>query len=119
MTSEAIRPDGVVILEISAVELWDRMERGDPILLVDVRERFEGEIADLPAAGQIQMPIREVPIRWAELDPDAEIVVYCRSGMRSAWATERLMERGFRRVLNLRGGILEWRAQVDPTLPHY
>ncbi len=119
MTSEAIRPDGVVIREISPLELKERMDRGDPLVLVDVRERFEGSIADLPDVGQIQMPVREVPLRGQELDPNAEIVLYCRSGPRSAWATERLMEMGYKRVLNLQGGVMGWRAQIDPTLPRY
>ena len=119
MTSEAIRPDGVVIKEISPSELKERIDGGDTLVLVDVRERFERQIADLPELGQIQIPVKEIPFRGAELDPEAEIVMYCRSGPRSAWATERLLEMGFKRVLNLRGGIMGWRAQVDPTLQAY
>ncbi len=119
MTSEALRPDGVVIREISPLELKERMDRGDPLVLVDVRERFERRFADLPDVGQIQMPVKEIPSRGRELDQTAEIVLYCRSGPRSAWATERLMEMGYMRVLNLQGGVMGWRAQVDPTLPRY
>jgi adenylyltransferase/sulfurtransferase len=119
LTSEALRPDGVVIKEISPGELKGRLDRGDPLVLVDVRERFEGRIADLPDWGQIQIPVKEIPSRASELDPDSEIVMYCRSGPRSAWATERLLEMGFKRVLNLRGGILGWRTDVDPTIPAY
>lgn len=119
LTSEAIRPDGVVIQEISPGELKERIDRGDPLVLIDVRERFEGRIADLPEWGQIRIPVKEIPLRASELDPDSEIVVYCRSGPRSAWATERLLEMGFERVLNLRGGILGWKADVDPTISAY
>lgn len=119
MTSEAIRPDGVVIKEISPRELKDRLDRGDPLVLVDVRERFERLLADLPESGQIQIPVKEIPSVTSELDRDSEIVMYCRSGPRSAWATERLMEMGFKRVWNLRGGVLAWRADVDPNLAAY
>jgi rhodanese-related sulfurtransferase len=119
LTSEAIRPDGVVIREISPAELKDRVEGGDPPLLVDVREAFERHIADLPGFGQVRIPVGEIPSRGLELDPDSEIVMYCRSGPRSAWATERLMEMGFKRVFNLKGGLLAWKSQVDPDLPAY
>lgn len=119
MTSESIRPGGVVIREISPTELRERVEAGDSLVLVDVREPFERQFADLPDYGQIRIPVKEIPIRGAELDPESEIVVYCRSGPRSAWATERLMRMGCRRVLNLRGGLMAWRAEIDPTLPGY
>lgn len=119
LTSEAIRPDGAVIREISPEELKDRVEGGDPPLLVDVREAFERHIADLPYPGQLRIPVGQIPSRGLELDPESEIVMYCRSGPRSAWATERLMEMGFKRVLNLKGGLLAWKAEVDPDLPTY
>ena len=119
MTSEAIRPDGAVIREISPAELKERVDGGDPPLLVDVREAFERQIADLPYPGQLRIPVGQIPSRGLELDPDSEIVMYCRSGPRSAWATERLMEMGFKRVLNLKGGLLAWKAEIDPDLPVY
>jgi rhodanese-related sulfurtransferase len=119
LTSEALRPDGVVIQEISPVELKERLDRGDPLVLMDVREPFERNIADLPDCGQFRIPVKEVPFRGELLDPESEIVVYCRSGPRSSWATERLMEMGFKRVLNLTGGILGWKSQVDPSLQSY
>ncbi len=119
LTSEAIRPDGVVIQEIDPLELKERLDRGEPLVLVDVREPFERALADLPDYGQRLIPVKQIPFAAHELDSDAEMVVYCRSGPRSAWATERLMEMGFRRVLNLRGGMMAWRNQVDPSLPGY
>jgi adenylyltransferase/sulfurtransferase len=109
----------VVILEITPRELKERMDRGDPLVLVDVREPFERLISDLPSYGQQAIPVKEIPARGPTLERDAEIVVYCRSGPRSAWATERLMEMGFRKVLNLKGGILAWRDDVDPSVPTY
>jgi len=114
-----MRPDGVRIWEITPAELKDRLDRGDRPILLDVREPFERLIADLPDLGQERIPVKEIPFRSGALDKEAEIVVYCRSGPRSAWATERLMEMGFSRVYNLKGGILGWRAQVDSSVPAY
>lgn len=119
MTSEATRPDGVVIQEISPLELKERMDRGASLVLVDVREPFERDLADLPEYNQERIPVKEIPSRGPGLDRAREIVVYCRSGPRSAWATERLLEMGFKRVYNLRGGILGWKSQVDPSMPSY
>jgi len=104
---------------LTPVELKERLERGDELLLLDVREAHEREIADLPDCGQVHIPMAFVPTRLDELDPDREIVVYCRSGGRSAWAAQVLAERGFTKVWNLEGGVLGWREQVDPTLPAY
>jgi rhodanese-related sulfurtransferase len=119
LTSEAIRPDGVVIREIDPLELKERLGRGDPLMLVDVREPFERSIVDLPDYGQRVIPVKQIPFAGPELDPEVEMVLYCRSGQRSAWATERLMEMGFHRVLNLKGGIMTWRTQVDSSMQAY
>jgi len=119
LTSESTRPDGVVIQEIEPAELKERLDRGEPLVLVDVREAFERSIADLPDFGQRAISVKAIPFAAPHLDPDDEIVVYCRSGPRSAWATERLLEMGFPRVLNLRGGVLAWRSQVDPSMKAY
>ena len=101
------------------MELKERLDRGHPLVLVDVREPFERDLADLPECGQHRIPVKEIPFRGGDLDPDSEIVMYCRSGPRSSWATERLMEMGFKKVLNLTGGVLGWRSQVDPSLRSY
>ena len=119
LTSTTIRPDGSVIQEIDPMELKERLDRGDPIQLVDVRERFERLLADLPDVGQRRIPVKEIPVLGRELDRDRDIVLYCRSGPRSAWATERLMEMGFQRVFNLKGGVLGWRDRVDPATESY
>lgn len=119
MTSEAVRPDGVVIKEMEPRELKERLDRGDLPLLVDVREPFERLLADLPDHGQVNIPVKEIPFVGGTLDRDRDIVLYCRSGPRSAWATERLVEMGFSRAFNLKGGVLAWRDQVDPTIQGY
>ncbi len=105
--------------EITPVELNARLEADDVPVLLDVRELFERRIADLPEHGQHHIPTGELLSRLEEVDQAAEVVVYCRSGQRSAWAVRLLLERGFERVLNLKGGVLAWRLQIDPSLKAY
>ncbi len=105
--------------EITPTELSARLDAGDALVLVDVRELFERRIADLPENGQHHIPTGELLSRFGEVDQAAEVVVYCRSGQRSAWAVRLLLERGFERVLNLRGGVLGWRQEVDQSLKAY
>lgn len=107
------------MLEMAPMELNERMELGQPLVLVDVREPFEREIADLPDYGQRRVPIAEFMDRMGELDPDSPVVVYCRTGARSRWAAERLAEDGHGKVWNLTGGVMGWRREVDPTLEEY
>ena len=111
--------DEIVVPEISATELKARLDSGDVPLLVDVREPFEIPIADLPGHGQLRIPTGEFMQRMGEIDTDREVVVYCRSGQRSEWAAKLLLHRGFEQVLNLSGGILRWREEVDPSLSAY
>jgi adenylyltransferase/sulfurtransferase len=103
--------------EISAVDLKRRLDRGDRLTLVDVREPNEFQINRIP--GAVLIPLGEVPRRYRELNPDDEIVVSCKVGVRSARAADFLRSVGFTRVLNLRGGILEWIDKVDPSQPKY
>ena len=105
--------------EITPTELNQRFSAGDVPVLVDVRESHEPAIADLPQHGQILIPTGEFMDRISELDPESEVVLYCRSGARSEWAAKLLLQAGFSSVLNLRGGVLAWRAEVDPTLQAY
>lgn len=105
--------------EITATELKVRLDAGDTPALVDVRDAFEIAIADLPDHGQVRIPSGEFAQRFGELDRAADLVIYCRSGARSAWAVAILLENGYERVLNLQGGVLGWRAEVDPTLTAY
>jgi sulfur-carrier protein adenylyltransferase/sulfurtransferase len=105
--------------EITPTELKARLDQGDVPVLVDVREPYEANIADLPEVGQVRIPSGEFMQRYAELAPDADLVVYCRSGSRSAWATAILRQHGYERVHNLKGGILGWRSEVDSSLTAY
>jgi adenylyltransferase/sulfurtransferase len=103
--------------EITAAELKQRLDRGDALKLVDVREPNEFQINRIP--GTVLIPLGDVPKRYNELNPDDEIVVHCKMGGRSAKAADFLRSVGFKRVLNLKGGILEWIDKVDPSLPRY
>ncbi|MEX1258302.1 MAG: rhodanese-like domain-containing protein [Gemmatimonadota bacterium] len=110
---------GSEIPEITPTELNERMTKGQPITLVDVREPHEPEIADLPAWGQKLIPLRELPDRLDELQHDEPLVLYCRSGSRSGFATRFLREQGFEKVWNLKGGMLGWKREVDPSIQEY
>lgn len=99
-------------------ELAEWLQRNDRPFLLDVREPFEVDIAAIPGTSLL-IPLGELPTRLNELDPQEEIVVYCRSGNRSQQAARLLREAGFRNVRNLEGGILGWSAEVDPAMPTY
>src|ERR1700688_1124386 len=103
--------------DITSVELKERLDRGDRLTLVDVREPNEFQINRIP--GTVLIPLGEIPRRYAELSKDDEIVVHCKMGGRSAKAADFLRSVGFSRVLNLKGGILDWIDKVDPTQPKY
>ncbi|MGQ9634635.1 MAG: molybdopterin-synthase adenylyltransferase MoeB [Bryobacteraceae bacterium] len=103
--------------DIDVLQLKDKLERGNRFLLLDVREQHEHQLCRLP--GAVLIPMREVPKRLGELDRNQEIVVYCRSGARSAKIAQLLRANGFPRVRNLTGGILAWSDKVDPSVPKY
>ncbi len=103
--------------EISVMELKERMEGGKAPFILDVREAFELEISRLPDSKLI--PLGELPTRMHELDRSGDIVVLCRSGIRSAQAVNFLRQAGFNKVKNLTGGILDWCRYVDPSQPLY
>jgi sulfur-carrier protein adenylyltransferase/sulfurtransferase len=105
--------------EITPTELKQRLDDGDPLLLVDVREPFEWDIANLGEYGARLIPLSEVLERAGEIDPAAEIVLYCRSGARSAGALRQLRSRGYTRIWNLKGGLNRWAADVDPGMASY
>jgi molybdopterin/thiamine biosynthesis adenylyltransferase/rhodanese-related sulfurtransferase/molybdopterin converting factor small subunit len=103
--------------EITPVELKRRLDAGDDLFILDVREPNEYQINRIQ--GSTLIPLGEVPRRYQELDPNREIVVHCKMGGRSAKAVDYLRTVGFTKVKNLRGGILEWIDKVDPTQPKY
>jgi molybdopterin/thiamine biosynthesis adenylyltransferase/rhodanese-related sulfurtransferase len=103
--------------EIEVTEVKEKLDRGDAFVLIDVREPHEYQICNIPAARLI--PLGEVGKRLGELDPDADIVIHCKSGMRSARACGILKAAGFKHVRNMKGGILAWSDRVDPSVPKY
>jgi rhodanese-related sulfurtransferase len=105
--------------EITVTDLKARMDAGDTPVLVDVREYYEADIADLPEVGQLRIPMAEFTERVEEMDRDAELVLYCRSGARSDRAVRVLLRQGYSKVYNLKGGMLAWHNEVDPDIPAY
>jgi adenylyltransferase/sulfurtransferase len=103
--------------EMTPVELKRRLDAGDDLFILDVREPNEYQINRIP--GSTLIPLGELPRRYQELDRDREIVTQCKMGGRSAKAQEFLKSVGFKNVKNLRGGILEWIDKVDPSQPKY
>ena len=102
--------------EIQVEDLKRMMDTGHDFFLLDVRQPHEYQICNLN--GHL-IPLNDLPIRFAELDPNKETVVYCRSGSRSAKAVDFLQQQGFKNVKNLAGGVLAWSDRVDPKMPKY
>lgn len=104
--------------EITVQTLKERRDSNANLFLLDVRESFEYQIANI---GGTLIPLEELEARFDELPEDrsSTIVVMCRSGKRSAEAVQRLEQEGFTHVQNLKGGILAWAREIDPTLPEY
>ena len=115
-----IAPPTGPVPEMTVAELKARIDRGDRLFILDVREPNEFQICRI--VGSTLVPLGELPRRLAELPsgPDApDIVVHCKMGGRSAKAVRQLTEKGFTRVQNLKGGILEWIDRIDPTQAKY
>ncbi len=102
--------------EITVEQLKTKLDRGDDLFILDVREPYEYEIVNI---GAYLIPLGELPKRIEELDPSKEIVVHCKSGGRSARAAEFLRKNGFKSVKNLVGGIDVWAERIDQGLPKY
>lgn len=102
--------------EIQPEELKQRLDAGDDIFILDVREPHEFQICNLNG---YLIPLGDLPKRVHELDSSREIVAHCRSGVRSAKAVNFLQLAGFRKVKNLAGGVLAWADRVDPKMPKY
>jgi adenylyltransferase/sulfurtransferase len=102
---------------ITPLELKQKFDAGAPPVVLDVREPRETRIFALP--GAVEIPLGTLPQQTSRLDPETEIVVYCKTGARSGRAAEFLARSGFRRVRNLEGGIDRWIREVDPSAPRY
>ena len=104
------------IPQLSVIELKQRMDAGEDVYILDVREPYEYQIANI---GGKLIPISEVPQRLAEIDRDREVIVQCRSGARSQKVAEFLQLAGYPKVVNLAGGILAWADQIDRKVQKY
>jgi rhodanese-related sulfurtransferase len=102
---------------ITVKELKDRLDKGDKVFLLDVREPYEYSLAKIE--GSVLVPLGTLPESLNQLDRNADIVAYCHHGMRSADAVGFLLQQGFSKVKNLVGGIDAWSIQVDPSVPRY
>jgi rhodanese-related sulfurtransferase len=100
---------------MSVEELKARLERGDDLKLLDIRSEAEVLQGVLPKSEHL--PMHLIPLRAQELPRDKDVVLYCRSGARSFHACAFLMQQGFRNVVNLRGGIIDWARQGYEILP--
>lgn len=107
-----------MVKEIEPTEVARRL-RADPgkVLLLDVREPFEREIAAIQPS--VHIPMAEIPSRTGEIPQDRELIVYCHGGTRSLMVGMFLENHGFRQVRNLSGGIDAWSVEVDPSVPRY
>jgi adenylyltransferase/sulfurtransferase len=102
--------------EITPLELKARIDAGGDALVIDVREPHEAAICRIES---VLIPLAELPLRLGEIDRGRDVVVYCRTGIRSAAAAAFLVGAGFERVSNLRGGIRAWAEEVEPEMPRY
>ena len=106
-----------MIHEISVKELKTKLDAGEPIVLLDVRE--PDEVAFVAMSGSTHIPMGEIPGRLHELDPDNEIVVYCHHGVRSLHVANFLVQHDFEKVASLAGGIDVWAIEIEPGMARY
>jgi molybdopterin/thiamine biosynthesis adenylyltransferase/rhodanese-related sulfurtransferase len=103
--------------EITVEELKRRLDQGEDLFILDVRNPEEYQICRLP--GSVLIPLGQLAQRHQELPRERELIVHCKSGVRSARAIHFLRQQGFTRLKNLKGGILAWVERIDPTQPRY
>jgi molybdopterin/thiamine biosynthesis adenylyltransferase/rhodanese-related sulfurtransferase len=105
------------VKEIQPTQLAQRLERGEKLEIIDVREPYEWEIGHIPGARLV--PLDRIAEEIPRLDKRRETILYCKVGARSAYAAQQLARAGVADVRNLAGGILRWIDDVDPTMPRY
>ena len=102
---------------ITVQKLKTKIDNEDNFILLDVREKFELDIAKLPNA--VHIPMREIPNRYCELNANQEIIVFCKSGVRSSNVCQFLQSKSFKKAFNLKGGIKSWSMEIDDSIPIY
>jgi adenylyltransferase/sulfurtransferase len=106
-----------MIREMPVKELKSRRERGENLLVIDVREEWELQLARIPDV--VHVPMNQLPARLGEFSRDAETIVMCHAGGRSLRVAHYLANQGFTNVANLTGGISAWSQEIDATVPQY
>ncbi len=107
----------LMVPALTVLEVKEKLDREDPLRVIDVREPNEWDICHIDGAELI--PLGQLPSNLNKLDSAEELVLYCRSGVRSAQAVQLLQQAGFRKVYNMTGGILAWSDEIDPSFPKY
>ena len=102
---------------ITVLELKSLIDKGGPVNLIDVRELNEYQLCHIDSS--VLIPLSSIPGRISEFDVDAEYIVYCHTGQRSAWVAEYLRRRGIKKVRNLDGGIDAWAERIDSSMARY
>jgi adenylyltransferase/sulfurtransferase len=110
------KPVEAAIPEIQVEELKRRLDAGEELFVLDVREPHEYQICNI---GGYLIPLNDLPKRVNELDSSREIVAHCKMGGRSAKAVQFLRQAGFTKIHNLKGGIMAWADRIDPKMPKY
>ena len=113
---EQVSDDG---WEISVTDLKKRLDRGDKLTIIDVREPHEWQISNLEEYGSRLIPLGQIKDRLSEINPDEEIMLHCKMGGRSAKAYEILKNAGYTKIKNVKGGITAWANEVDKGMPKY
>jgi len=114
-----VPPESAPAREITVRDLKKRLESGDPVVLIDVREPLEREICRLPESTLIPLGELRAALALGQFDREAEIIIHCKSGGRSLQALRIFEEEGFRRVCHVAGGINAWSREIDPGVPLY
>ena len=107
------------VREISVSDLKEKLDNGEDVSVLDVREQHEYDVANLGEGVARLIPLGELPNRIPELDKDENFAIHCKSGARSAKAVKLLQEAGFENVYNVKGGINAWSEEIDPSVPKY
>ncbi|HEU4962458.1 MAG TPA: rhodanese-like domain-containing protein [Bacilli bacterium] len=103
------------IVNITAEQVRERLERGDDILIVDVRE--DGEVGTGMIPGALHIPVGDMEDRYDEIDPEREAIIVCRSGRRSKSVCNYLQAKGYENVLNMVDGMLKWSGEKEEFYP--
>ncbi len=115
--TDIVSPMAGPVPQVTVEELKQMRDRGDPPALLDVREPHEYALADL--AGSLKVPLGALPNSLSQIPKDCDLVVYCRSGARSANAVQFLRQMGYEKAVNLAGGVNAWAERIDPSMRKY